>query len=148
MLELFDWDQCTRRCRLEHRFHEANADNMVAQPDGTGVGHRKDGTHYMDNAAVTGRRLSGDATRCECLLRDPAGAAQPAAPRVLGTVSRLYPARAPGYPYLWRNSTVCGLDGRRYSSPQVAAKASTKVINCGASASACTRPAPPTLPCC
>jgi len=51
--------------------------------------------------------------------------------KTLGSVARKFPSVLPGYPYLWRNEHVCGVDGVEYESKVAAHAANTSVINCG-----------------
>lgn len=105
---LFDVGQCRRACSLHFR------GAMFPHP---GAG----GTVRGDWLRFTGPDL------CMCFEEQPDGLSVAA----LGKVRRKYAAVAPGYPYVWENSQVCGEDGVEYTSAEAAAAAGAKVVNCG-----------------
>lgn len=103
--EIWDVGQCDRVCNLA--FHSGM---MFPQDDG----RRKE--------RISGTWLENNRNLCEChnSRRD-----------TVGIVKRLYQPVEVGYPYIWRDSTVCGYDGKQYASAESAHDAGAQVANCG-----------------
>ena len=112
LIPMFDFQQCTRKCRLHFSQEQSMADRLYDRSV-TGV------RNFF--AAVPG---FGRGDTCECSSADTG--------QSLGEpIARLYSRFMPGYPYIWRDPRVCGVDGVEYSTAAAAREAGVKVINCG-----------------
>jgi hypothetical protein len=107
---LFDFGQCERACKV--RFGGSN--NY----------HVKDTKRKITGFWTLTDRL-GKVDRCYCEEIKDTGAVQ------LGDIPRLNQPEEEGFPYIWRDSSVCGKDGKVYKSASEARKARTNVLHCG-----------------
>ena len=108
--KIFDFDQCTRACTVK-------------------FGGLNNYRTKQSNRQITGYWTLADrfsqTQRCYC--EDTVDGKV----SFLGDIPRLNPEEEHGYPYVWRDPSVCGEDGKVHSSASAARNSGVKPLHCG-----------------
>jgi hypothetical protein len=116
--KVFDFNQCSRMCLV--KFGGSNTYNH-------------DGNNQIDGSWSIYDRIRGK-QECSCEKWDTKTQTK----LNLGVISRLYPEEESGYPYIWRDTSVCGLDGNVYKSPEEAKRKAIPILHCGPHCGRCS----------
>jgi len=122
---LFDFDQCNRSCKYHF--------------GGLRTYRSKDPHQQITGFWTLTDRVQGiQRCFCEATATAKGGVPSDGRTRQLGDIPRLMPEEELGHPYIWRDPSVCGLDGKVYKSGQEARARGVKPLHCGPHCGECS----------